>query len=184
MAGSDDLRRRLLELLKQEAVQHGEFTLASGAKSSYYIDGRRVTLHPEGAVLIGKLILEMLADEEIDAIGGPTMGADPIIGATIALSQAAGRPLRGFIVRKEQKAHGMQRTVEGPIRDGDRVVIVEDVVTSGGSVLKAIQQVEACGASIVRVIAVLDRLAGAQGNFAEAGYTFTPIFTLDALGLT
>ena len=176
-------RARLLEILKKKAVLYGDFVLASGKRSGYYIDGRLVTLEPEGAYLTARLILDVLKDESVDAVGGPTMGADPIVGATVAASYIAGRPLLGFIVRKADKAHGTQKRIEGPLREGHRVAIVEDVVTSGGSALEAIRQVEAAGAKVIKVIALLDRLKGAEQLFTEHGYSFAALFTRKDIGI-
>jgi len=176
-------RARLLEILKKKAVLYGDFVLASGKRSSYYIDGRLVTLEPEGAYLTARLILDALKNEPVDAIGGPSLGADPIVGATIAASYLAGRPLLGFLVRKSEKAHGMQKRIEGPLRQGHRVAMVEDVVTTGKSVLDAIQQVEAVGAKVVKVVALIDRLKGARELFDEEGYSFSALFTREEIGI-
>jgi len=176
-------RARLLEILKKKAVLYGDFVLASGKRSSYYIDGRLVTLEPEGAYLIARLILDVLKDDSVEAVGGPTMGADPIVGSVIAASYIAGRPLLGFIVRKAEKSHGTQKRIEGPLREGLRVVVVEDVITTGTSVLEAIQEVEKAGGKVVRVIPVIDRLKGARELLTSKGYEFTPLFTRRDLGI-
>ena len=176
-------RARLLEILKKKAVLYGDFVLASGKTSSYYIDGRLVTLEPEGAYLMARLILDTLKDDSVDAVGGPTLGADPIVGATIAASYLAGRPLLGFIVRKAEKMHGTQKRIEGPLREGLRVAILEDVITTGNSVLEAIQEVERAGAKVVRVIPVVDRLKGARELLTSKGYAYTPLFTRRDLGI-
>jgi len=176
-------RARLLEILKKKAVLYGDFVLASGKRSSYYIDGRLITLEPEGAYLTARLILDILKDAPVDAVGGPSLGADPIVGATVAASYLAGRPLLGFLVRKADKTHGTQKRIEGPLREGHRVAIVEDVVTTGRSVLEAIQQVEAAGAKVMKVIALLDRLKGAAELFAEEGYNFSALFTRKDIGI-
>jgi orotate phosphoribosyltransferase len=176
-------RNRLRELVKRDAVKHGEFILASGQKSHFYIDCRNVTLSAEGAAQVGAGILELLGDEPFDAVGGMTLGADPILAAVLALAGAAGRDLRGFIVRKEAKQHGSGKQVEGPIRAGDRCVVVEDVTTTGGSCQLAIAAVEALGAKVVRIVTVLDRLAGAQEAFAKRGYAFSALLTLRDVGL-
>lgn len=177
-------KQALADLVRREAVAFGDFTLASGAKSSYYIDCRKVTLSAAGAALIGAGVLELLRDgPAIDAVGGMSIGADPILAAALTLAGLEGRPLRGFIVRKEAKGHGMGKQVEGPIQPGDRCVIVEDVVTTGGSSFKAIDAVEATGAKVVRVIAVLDRLAGGAETFAAKGIPFQSLLTLKDLGL-
>jgi len=162
-------RETLKRLLLDKAVKTGEFTLASGKKSNFYVDCRKVTLHPEGSKLIGKLVLEKINGLNVDAVGGLTMGADPITSAVVTLGN-----IPGFIVRKKEKEHGTKQKIEGIIEPGWSVVIVEDVATSGGSALQAINAVEEFGAKVVKVIAVVDREEGA----AEAlkGYDFDPIF--------
>lgn len=174
------LREELLQLLNQKAVVREKVTLASGKESNFYIDGKQVTLNPQGLLVIGKLILSMLQGQKIDAIGGPTLGADPIAASVSLLSSQTGHPINAFIVRKESKKHGMQRMIEGPrIQEGDRVVMVEDVITTGGSVLKAIQDVEALKAKVVRVICLVDRKQGAQEILDP--YNYTPIFSISDL---
>src|SRR3954470_7993367 len=136
-------RSRLIELLRRDALRTGAFTLASGRSSHYYVDGRTVTLSAEGAALIGAGVLEALADlPGVQAVGGLTMGADPIVGATLAAAGAGARPdLLGFLVRKEAKGHGTGKLVEGPLRPGMVVAIVDDVATTGGSSLQAVAAV-------------------------------------------
>ena len=151
------------------AVKTGEFVLSSGKKSNLYIDCRRITLHPRGARLIAKIILDKIKGMNVDAIGGLTLGADPITSSVVALSD-----IPGFIVRKKEKEHGTRQRIEGLIEPGWNVVVVEDVATSGASALQAIEAVEAAGAKVVKVISVVDREEGA----AEAlkNYDFDPIF--------
>ena len=164
------MKEELKNLLKETgAVKTGEFTLSSGKKSDFYIDCRKVTLHPQGAKLIGKIILEKIKGLKVDAIGGLTLGADPITGAVVTLSN-----IPGFIVRKKEKEHGTKQKIEGIIAPGYNVVIVEDVATTGASALQAIEAAEAIGAKVIKVISVVDREEGA----AEAlkGYDFEPIF--------
>ncbi|OGC11951.1 orotate phosphoribosyltransferase [candidate division WOR-1 bacterium RIFOXYA12_FULL_52_29] len=161
--------KELLALFKNiSAVKTGEFTLSSGKKSNLYIDCRRVTLHPEGARLIGKIVLEKIRGLNVQAIGGLTLGADPITSAVVTLGD-----IPGFIVRKKEKEHGTKQKIEGHLQPGWKVVVVEDVSTSGASALQAIAAVEAAGASVVKVISVVDREEGA----AEAlkAYTFDPL---------
>lgn len=176
-------RSELVALIKSDALRFGDFTLASGAKSKYYIDCRDVTLQSKGAALIGRAILDLLADEPIDAVGGMTLGADPILSAVLTLAGVDGRPMRGFIVRKEPKDHGTGKLVEGPLKPGDRVAIVEDVSTTGGSALKAARAAEAAGARVEHIICVLDRLSGGREAFESAGYRFTPLVTIRDLGI-
>jgi orotate phosphoribosyltransferase len=180
---SDEHRERLKQIILDEGVKWGKVTLASGAVADYYIDCRVVTTHPEGAYRIGEIILDMIAGEDVAAVGGPTLGADPIVGAVCYASHWRSRPLPGFIVRKEAKGHGMQKLIEGHLPEGANVVVVEDVLTSGGSVLKAVKAVEEAGARVVRIIGIVDRQAGARKLFEDAGYVFTPIFTIADLGL-
>ncbi|HLD50082.1 MAG TPA: orotate phosphoribosyltransferase [bacterium] len=178
----EKLKLDLLEAIKNKAVVRGERTLASGKKSDFYIDGKQVTLDPHGLLLVGKTILSMLHGHKIDAIGGPTLGADPIAAAVSLLSSQTGHPLKAFIVRKEAKKHGMQKMIEGPaLAPGDRVVMVEDVITTGGSVLNAIKEVEALGCQVVKVICLVDREQG--GAELLAPYQYLPIFTLRDLGI-
>jgi orotate phosphoribosyltransferase len=184
MAATFD-RARLIELLRRDALRTGSFTLASGRSSHYYVDGRKVTLSAEGAAVIGAGVLERLvARPDVVAIGGLTMGADPIVGAVLAVAGATGRGgLRGFLVRKEAKGHGTGRLVEGPIREGETVAIVEDVATTGGSSLKAVDAVESMGCRVALVIAMLDRLEGAAAAFADRGLEFQSLCTIRDLGV-
>lgn len=176
-------RERLLELVKRDALRFGDFTLASGAKSRFYIDCRNVTLAAEGAAIIGAGVLALLAEQEIDAIGGMSIGADPIVAAALVQAGLAGRELRGFLVRKETKEHGTGKLVEGPVRPGDRVAIVEDVSTTGGSCQRAIDAARAVGCEVVHVVSVLDRQQGAREIFEGQGLRFSPMLTLVDLGL-
>ena len=176
-------RERLLQLLKEKALRFGEFVLASGKRSDYYINGKLISLDPEGLYLLSEIILDSVKDDKVDAIGGMTLGADPMVGGVISLAGQRGLPLRGFIVRKERKDHGTESQVEGTLRKGDRVVIVEDVSTTGGSSLKAIKVVEELGCRVVKVIALLDRDEGTRENFSKGGYKYEPIFTTSDLGI-
>ncbi len=176
-------KQALIEAVKRDALKFGDFTLASGAKSTYYIDCRNVTLEANGAALIGAGMLERIAEFEVDAVGGLTMGADPIVGAVLAHAGIHGTALRGFLVRKEAKDHGTGKLVEGPLRPGDRVAIVEDVATTGGSSLKAVDAVLAAGCTVACVAAVLDRLAGAGEAFGKRGIPYFALLDLHDLGL-
>ena len=177
-------RERLRELVIERALRtEGEFTLASGQRSPFYVDGKQISLSPEGMYLFAELILDRVPPEA-EAIGGLTLGADPIVGAVVALSHLRGRPLIGFIVRKEPKAHGTRRSIEGPLPEGARVVIVEDVITTAGSALKAMDRVvEEAGASVVKVIALVDRQEGGRENLAARGAALDAIFTRQDLGV-
>jgi len=176
-----DSREKLLEVVKRKAVSFGDFVLASGKRSSYYIDARLATLDGDGVRYLAEVILERLDGTGITAIGGMTLGADPIVGAVIALSSLRGTPLKGFIVRKEAKSHGTQKLVEGELGAADRVALVEDVVTTGGSVLKAADAVEALGAKVEVVLSIVDRNEGGREAIAARGYRFVPIFSLEEI---
>jgi orotate phosphoribosyltransferase len=178
-------RQRLIAILQRDALKRGTFTLASGRTSHYYVDGRKVTLSAEGAALIGAGVLERIANRpDVIAVGGLTLGADPIVGATLALAAGSGRgQLRGFLVRKEAKAHGAGNLVEGPLEPGSVVAIVDDVATTGGSSLQAATAVEAIGCKVALVIVVLDRLEGAAAAFAARGLPFFSLLTIRDLGV-
>jgi len=177
---------RLLALIAKRAYFAGQFTLSSGKTSDYYLDARRVTLDPEGAWLVGRAMFERLRQIEPDAVGGPTLGADPIATAVAIASHLAGAPIPAFIVRNQQKAHGRQRAVEGPFpppkREGEdvgiRVAIVEDVITTGGSIEKAIAAVEAEGCGVVMVLVAVDRQEGGLERLRAQGYAADALFTI------
>lgn len=177
----EECKSRLLQLLKERAVTLGKVRLSSGRESDYYLDERVVTLSPEGAYLTAKIILDMLKDVEVDAIGGPTVAADPIVGAVTAVSYAEGRPISGFIVRKEPKGHGMGKQVEGPIARGLKVVVVDGTMTTGTSILKAIEAMEKEGCQVVKVLLLVDRLEGGREKIQNRGYDFAAVFTRDDL---
>lgn len=173
----------LIQLIRQQALKTGKFILASGKEATYYLDCRQVTLHPQGANLIADGILQLLGDQLPDAVGGMAIGADPITAAVVTVAGQRGIPLCGFIVRKEPKAHGRGRDVEGPVQEGQHVVIVEDVVTTGGSSLKAIERVEAAGLIVDRVIAIVDRLEGGRESFEQHGYRLDSLLTIRDFGI-
>ncbi len=175
-------RERLKEILIKNSILRGEFTLASGKKSSYYIDARLTTLDPEGVSLVSAIFLEeILKDPAINAVGGPTMGADPIVGAILAESHRIGKPLNGFLVRKKEKDHGTGKLVEGGLKPGDVTAVVEDVVTTGGSVLTAIDAVKAAGAEIRKALVVVDREEGGDEVFEKMGIELYSIFKISEL---
>jgi orotate phosphoribosyltransferase len=176
-----DARARLLELFKSRAVAFGDFTLASGKKSTYYINSKKVLFHGEAIALLGDQLYEATKDLEFQAIGGLEVGAIPMATAAVLRIQQAGRTLEGFFVRKQAKGHGSQERVEGRVNSGDRVVIVDDVLTTGESVVQAIEAVEAIGAKVLRVVCIVDRLQGARDRLAA--YDFRPLFTFRDLGI-
>ena len=182
LAMVDIHKERLKEILQEKSILRGDFTLASGKKSDYYIDARLTTLDAEGVNLIGKIFLEEIKKyPSINVVGGPTMGADPIVGSVLALSQETGYPLPGFLVRKEEKGHGTGKLIEGNLKAGDVAAMFEDVVTTGGSVIKAINAVRDSGAEVSKLLVVVDREEGAKARFEEMGIQFFSIFQISDL---
>ncbi len=174
-------RDELLAHILEHSLQTGEFTLASGKKSNYYINGKLTTLDSRGAYLVARVFLAMIADDIPDAFGGLTLGADPIIGSMLSLAGMEDLNVKGFIVRKASKDHGTRSLVEGPVAEGDRVVIIEDVVTTGGSSIEAIDAIKAMGCDVKKVIAVVDRQDGGKENLAKLGCHLEAIFTAEEL---
>jgi len=181
-AKGGDVREALRTLLLERAVTRGHFTLSSGATSTYYIDCREVTLSPDGLALAARLVLDSLPDD-VEAVGGPPRAADPVAIGVSFLSGQGGRPLSGFMVRKEAKTHGRGRRVEGPLRQGMRVAVVEDAVTSGGSLLEAIDILEDEGLVVVAVRCLVDREAGGLERVRARGFDARALFTASDLGL-
>jgi orotate phosphoribosyltransferase len=162
---------RLLSILAERSARRGQFTLASGRQSTLYIDARLTTMSPDGLALIGPLALAALRDVDwrVQAVGGLTLGADPISYAIAYASAESGSPLRAFTVRKEAKAHGTGRLIEGPFHTGDRVAVIEDVITTGGSALRAVEAVRAAGGTVAGVLALVDREEGGRDALVSAG---------------
>jgi orotate phosphoribosyltransferase len=170
---SHDTVDRLLELaLELGALKYGDFTLSSGKKSSYYFDGRLLSLNPQGANLIGQVLVPILHLAGVEAVGGPTLGADPIVTAVALTSYQEGDPISAFIVRKEAKAHGTTQGIEGALAPGSRVAIIDDTCTTGASLLHAIAAAEAAGCDVVKVLALLDRGEGGADELRRRGYDF------------
>ncbi|PZU43295.1 MAG: orotate phosphoribosyltransferase [Arsenicicoccus sp.] len=181
MTSSRDL---LLDHITDLAIVHGRVTLSSGAEADYYVDLRRVTLHGEAAPLVGEVMLDLVDDLEVDAVGGLTMGADPVAAAMLhAAARRDGRPLDAFVVRKAEKAHGLQQRIEGPAIAGRRVVVVEDTSTTGNSPLAAVEAVRDAGAEVVAVVVIVDRASGAQERVEEQGIEYRAAYSLGDLGL-
>jgi orotate phosphoribosyltransferase len=178
MSSRDDLRKLIVDL----AVVHGRVVLSSGREADYYVDLRRVTLHHEAAPLVGEVMLDTVADWQFDAVGGLTLGADPVATAMMHAAAARGRAVDAFVVRKTEKAHGLQRRVEGPDVAGRRVVAVEDTSTTGGSVLTAVDALQKAGAEVIGVAVIVDR--GAGDAVRAAGLDYRSAFSLADLGLT
>lgn len=182
MRGVDYLER-LLSLVRTEAVVPGRVTLASGREADYYLDLRRITLSGLSAPLVGRVMLDLTADIPFDAVGGLTMGADPVAGAMIHAAAARGRVLDAFVVRKAEKTHGLQRRIEGPDVAGRRVLAVEDTSTTGESVLTAVAALREAGAQVMAVAVIADRNTGAAERVRAAGLEYRYVFSLEDLGL-
>ncbi|MCK4306240.1 MAG: orotate phosphoribosyltransferase, partial [Candidatus Eisenbacteria sp.] len=171
-------RARLRDLIRQESLQFGSFRLASGGTSHFYLDLRKTTTHPEGAYLTATLILDRLTSDWPDAAGGPSLGADPLAGALAILSHIHNKPLPTFIVRSGAKEHGLRRPVEGHLDSGYRVVLLDDVITRGGSLVRAAEIVRQQGGNIAKVLTVLDREEGGSEILARAGLAHESLFLL------
>ena len=176
-----ECRARLAELIRANALRFGDFTLASGQKSSFYLDVRKTSMHPEGAYLVAQLILDDLADSGVVAVGGPVLGAAPLVGAVAAESFRRGHPLPTFLVRKEPKGHGTAKLIEGHFPAGQRVALIEDVVTTGSSVLRALAVARGEGATVDLLVCVVDREQGGPEAFAEQGVEFRALFKVSEL---
>lgn len=182
---SAEARRRLIEYISSDAVFHGDFTLTSGKQASYYVDLRKVSLDHRVAPLIGQVMLDLIAEvPDVAAVGGMTMGADPIATAVMHQGAARGLAYDAFVVRKEPKDHGRGRQVEGPDVAGRRVIVLEDTSTTGGSPLKAIEALRAAGAEIAAVAVVVDRDTGAREVIEAAGVPYLAAIGLKDLGLS
>ncbi len=176
-----DYRERLKELIKERALKVADkpiFKLSSGKMSTYYMDLRTITLDPEGGYIIGNLIFEMIKEKNPDAVGGLTLGADPIAYATSMISYINKKPIKPFVVRKEPKGHGTGKQIEGNIEPGENVFIVEDVVTTAGSSLKAAKVAREFGLNVLGIIAIVDREEGGEENIKKEGFEFFPIFKI------
>ncbi len=176
-------RDRLLQLVKDKAIVHQKVTLSSGKEADYYVDLRRITLDSEAAPLVGPVMRALTADLAFDAVGGLTMGADPVATAMLHAAAATGERLDAFVVRKAEKAHGLQRRIEGPDVAGRRVLVVEDTSTTGGSALTAVEACREAGAEVVAVAVIADRSTGAKERVEEAGIPYLFAYGLAELGL-
>ncbi len=173
-------RSKLLSILRGKSVSYGNVTLSSGNTSNYYIDAKKTTYYAEGVYLAGKLIFDLIQNknEGIAAVGGLTMGADPIVVSTIIAAMSADYQLNGFSVRKDRKSHGQRKLIEGNLTKGDKVVIIDDVITTGRSTISAIDAVEDYGCEIVLVVALVDRCEGGAKKIREKGLEFTSLFEI------
>jgi orotate phosphoribosyltransferase len=174
-------RERLLDLIRREAVVRGAVTLSSGRTADWYLDLRRTTLSARAAPLVGRVMLALMQDMDFVAVGGLTMGADPVAAAMLHAAAAQGRELDAFVVRKEAKAHGLQRRIEGPNVEGRRCLVVEDTSTTGGSPMAAAAAVRDAGGIVVAVATIADRDTGAERVFADAGIDYRYVFGLAEL---
>ncbi|MEO0684915.1 MAG: orotate phosphoribosyltransferase [Cyanobacteria bacterium J06649_11] len=172
------LRQSLLDLFCQFAYQEGDFVLSSGASSSYYINGKQVTLHPQGALATGRLVFNMIP-KDTQAVAGLTLGADPIVSAVSVVSALEGRPIPALIVRKEAKGHGTQAYIEGPtLSEGVEVIVLEDVVTTGKSAMKAVTRLRDAGYTVNKVISLIDRQQGGGEYYKSVNLQFEAVFSI------
>ena len=174
-------RDQLRQMLLERSMRFGEFVLSSGATSHYYIDVRKTSLHPAGLRLISKLFFEMLQGENVTAVGGLTLGADPLVAGLMLYSAEQGKNLEGFLVRRTTKDHGLRGQVEGNLAGHKRVAILDDVITSGESAMIAAEAAESYKAQVVRVLAVVDRGQGAPQVFQQRGFPFSSLFSIGEL---
>ncbi len=177
------MKERLKEILLERSVFFGDFLLSSGKRSNYYIDARITTLYPESAYLIGKLIFDILKVREIDAIGGYSIGADPIVSSVSVVSFLEKKPIPAFIIRKEKKGHGREKRIEGNFKKGYKVCVVDDVVTSGKSIVNGIKTVKEEGGEVVLALSLIDREEGGREAIERMGVEYKSIFTLKDLGI-
>jgi orotate phosphoribosyltransferase len=175
-ANLSQLKARLLDIIKEKSLLQGRFKLASGAMSDYYLDMKPTTFDPEGSSLIAEIVFRMVEHEQVDSIGGLELGAVPII-CTVCARSWPDRPISGFIVRKEKKGHGTDKKIDGNFRPNSNVILFDDVTTKGGSVMQAVQAVRAQGATVKKIITVVDRLEGAKDRLREEGIELLPVFT-------
>jgi len=175
----DTDKSELFRLLKTQAFSTGKFILSSGKESNFYLDARLVTLSAPGAYLTGRIMLSMINGEAVDAIGGPTLGADPMVGAIASLSYQEGRPINTFIIRKQPKAHGKQQQLEGPmLKEGACVVIIDDVATTGKAFVESIEVLQKMNIKIKKAICVIDRGEGAREALAKYNVPMQSIFSI------
>jgi len=180
MQGWSEDKTKLFELIRTQAFFKGDFTLSSGKKSNYYLDCRRVTLTGEGAYYTARIFLDLVRDEAFEAIGGPTLGADPMIGALGAVSVAQNAPVRMFIIRKEPKGHGRGQMIEGPeLKDGDRVVVIDDVATTGKAFVHSLDVLEAMNVKVAACLCIVDRNEGGREAVEARGVPMHSIFTAE-----
>ena len=180
----NELKKLLKKRIVERALKVAEepiFKLSSGKMSNYYIDLRVITLDPEGGFIIGNLVYEKIKDRKPDGIGGLTLGADPITYSTALISYLNKQPIKPFIIRKEPKGHGTKKQIEGNVKEGDKVIIIDDVITSGGSALKAAKVAKQNGLKVEGILVIVDREEGGEENIRKEGFDFYPIFKISEL---
>ena len=181
---NEDIAAEVLDLSERVgALKYGEFILSSGMKSGYYFDGRLISLHPEGSVLLGKLFFEQIKEQNADAIGGPAVASIPIATAVALTSQLEGKPIKAFFVRPSPKDHGTGQQIEGDLKPGNRIMVVDDVCTSGNSLFLAIEAAESIGCEVIGVSVLLDRKQGGSEEVRRRGYDFQAILEPDQNGV-
>ena len=181
---NEDIAAEVLDLSQRVgALKYGEFILSSGMKSNYYFDGRLISLHPEGSVLLGKLFFEQIKEQKVDAVGGPAVASIPIATAVALTSQLEGQPVKAFFVRPAAKGHGTGQQIEGDLKPGDRIMIVDDVCTSGNSLFLAIEAAESIGCEVIKVAVLLDRKQGGSEEVRRKGYDFQSVLEPDQNGV-
>jgi orotate phosphoribosyltransferase len=176
-------KQELIKLFHERALKFGDFTLVSGKKSTYYLDGKQISLHSTGLRQVSLGLLDLLSDVPFDAIGGMVIGADPIVGGVLVAAAELNRSLDGFLVRKEPKGHGTQRYIEGPVKPGAKVVVIDDVVTTGGSALQAADRLIEFGCEVVCVVGIVDRKEGGAANFAARKIPFRCLLSIEDFGI-
>lgn len=174
-----DDRDRLLKVLKEKSLFWGEFKLSAGGTSRYYIDAKRTLMDPEGALLVARQFFMMIHGAGANAVGGPSIGADFIVPVVAAVSFEEGEPLEAFVIRKEPKKHGQRRLIEGNLPEGAKAVLVDDVITTGGSVVRAVRAVEEEGGKVLKVLCLVDRREGGAENLGALGISLEPVFRID-----
>jgi len=175
----ENAKRDLLKIIVKQSLKRGEFKLTSGKISNYYLDVKKVTLDPQGSALLAEILSQKIIKNKVDSIGGPMIGADPIVGSVITYGFLRDFFIRGFIVRNEAKLYGLHKLIEGNIREKDRVIIVDDVSTTGSSLYRGVKAVEDIDCKVVKVIPIVDRNEGGRQFFTEKGYDYDPIINVE-----
>ncbi len=176
-------QQALKDLVRERSLKFGDFTLASGKRATYYLDGKQVTLSASGLRMISEGLFQLIEPLDCQAVGGMSIGADPLVAGVLVIAAEHGRQLDGFLVRKEAKGHGTNKFIEGPVQPGANVVLVEDVVTTGGSSILAAERAEAFGLKVTHIFAIIDRMEGGRENFEAKGYKFESLLKITDFGI-